>query len=107
MEERKGHQVTFADAWQYWKEVEDATGASVVVRLFPSREMQGGRSYPARLAATAARREGKAVKERTVYCEVGTARGARTVPAALIRALTQLATELAEATDQAVRQASF
>lgn len=102
-----GNQTTFEDAWQLWEDVEHAEGATVSVRIHRPRQMQGGRTYPAQVSVTAVRREGKAEKERTCHCAIGGARGARTVPAAMVRALTELASRLEEARAQAVTQAGF
>lgn len=102
-----GSQVTFEDAWQLWKEVEDATGARLECRVWPPRQGQGGLRVPPMVAITAVRREGKKDCERTANCQIGGARGARTVPAAMVRALTELAARLEAATEERVTQAAF
>ena len=103
----EGNKVTFDDAWQLWAEVEDAEGAQLAVAVHRPRTLQSGGVYHARIAVTATRREGKADKVRTEYCQIGGARGARTVPAALVRALTALSARLAEVREEAAQQAAF
>lgn len=106
-EGRNAYQVSFEDAWQLWSEVENATGASLVCRVWPPRQGQGGKRVPPMVAVTAVRREGQKDRERTAYCQIGGARGARTVPAAMVRALTELAARLEETTEERVKQAAF
>lgn len=107
MAQWEGNQTTFADAWQLWEEVENATGASVAVFVHRPRAVQGGRTYHARVAVVGTRAEGGKTKDRCVYCEIGGARGARTVPAALVRALTELQARLEEASETATQLAAF
>lgn len=107
MEGRNTYQVSFDDAWQLWQEVEDATGARLECFVHRPRTLQGGTVYRARVALTATRREGAKDVQRSAYCEIGGARGARTVPAALVRALTELGARLEAATEGVAKQAAF
>lgn len=101
------HQVTFEDVWQLWEDIEHAEGAVLVVALHRPRALQNGGTYHARLSVTATRREGKTEKARTEYCQVGGARGARTVPAAFVRAASALAARLEEARKDVAEQSAF
>lgn len=103
----EGNKVTFEDAWNLWAEVEDAEGTELVVRIHRPRTLQSGAVYHARITVTASRTESGKEKLRTEYCQIGGARGARTVPAALVRALTALAARLAEAREDVAEQAAF
>jgi hypothetical protein len=103
----EGNKVTFEDAWALWAEVESAEGTELVVRIHRPRTLQSGAVYHARIAVTASRTEGGKEKLRTEFCQIGGARGARTVPAALVRALTELAARLAEAREEVTQQAAF
>lgn len=101
------HTPTFEDAWQLWEEVESGAGTSLEVRLWRPRALQGDQRYPAQVAVTIVRTKQGAAKPLTRYCPIGGARGARTVPAALIRALTELAAVLAEEAEDAAQRAAF
>ena len=101
------HQVTFEDAWQLWAEVESATGARVEVAIARPRQGKGEFRTPAQLCVRATRLEKGREKSRAEWCQIGGTRGARTVPAALVRALSALAARLEEETDVAVQQAAF
>lgn len=104
---RLTYQLSFEDAWEYLQEVEIATGATLAIKLHQPRRLKGGELYRARVAITATRREGAKDIERTAFCEIGGARGARTVPAALVRAATELSARLEATTADRVKQAAF
>ena len=99
--------VTFDDAWAQWADVEGYYGHEVQVRLWRPRTLKDGGRYAARLSVTVDRVKGGTVKPLTRFCEVGGTRGARTVPAALVRALGELMATLEEEADEAAAQAAF
>lgn len=107
MADLKHHSPTFEDAWQLWREVEGATGARVECAVHCPRTLQSGAVWHARVAVSITRYTGGKARCVAEYCQIGGTRGARTVPAALIRALTALQARVESEAEEVARQASF
>lgn len=102
-DKRERYGVSWDDAWHLLHEVESGTGLTVSVRLWPPLTGKGGRAFVPQVALTVERTKGGVVKPLTRTCQIGGAAGARTYPAALVRALHELA-EALEADQETARQ---
>ena len=103
--ERTG--VTFDDAWASWADFEAHWGLKIECKVWPPRLLASGTRVPASVALTVERRRSGVLKPLTRHCQVGGARGARTVPAALVRALAELSAVLEGEKAQAEQLAAF
>lgn len=99
--------VTFDDAWQMWADLEEVYGRQLEVKLTRPRRLASGQHYPALVFVTVDRVKGGVLKPLTRSCQIGGARGARTVPAALVRAMAELMHVIEEEHREAAAQASF
>lgn len=103
--ERTG--ITFDDAWACWADFEAHWGLTLACKVWPPRLLASGTRLPASVAFTLERRRGGVLKPLTRHCQVGGARGARTVPAAIVRALAELSAVLEGEEEQAKQLAAF
>lgn len=106
-DKRERYGVSWEDAWQLLHEVESGAHIRVAVRLGPPRQGKNGKWFPP--AVVVSIDETACVGHRPLArtCQVGGARGARTYPAALVRALHELAEALEERQETARQLAAF
>lgn len=99
--------VTWEEAWELLNDIELAASVTVDVRVWPPRQGKGGVWHLPRVAVTCERQKGGAPRPLTRICSVGGRGGARTYPAALVRALHELAAMLEEEARVSAAQAAF
>lgn len=103
----QGNQTTYDDAWQLWHEVEQTYGCTLECTVWPPRLLGNNQPYPPMVAVKATVKGAEPGRTIGRNCPIGGARGARTMPAALVRALTELAAALEERQQTRAQQAAF
>jgi len=102
-----GPTTTFEDAWSLWYQVEEEYHCHVESSIWPPRKMRSGVLIRGRVSVAARWPDKPDSKPVSRMVDIGGTRGARTVPAALVRALSEIAQVLEERKDAAEQAALF